>query len=299
MPMMNYAEIPKAPVVVIIGPTAIGKSDLSVNLARERGCEIASADAFQVYRKMDIGTAKVPAAILKEIPHYLVDIRDPDESYSVGEFLSEVDPLIHRAHNGGPPLIICGGTGLYIHSMLHQYKTPNIAVDSALREALNKDLVRLGSRALWERLASIDPEAARDIHPHHSSRIQRALELAVTTGQPISILRSAAPIQRQDCVLIGLRSNREYLWDRIQTRADAMINSGLIDEVSGLLAQGYSPDLPAFQALGYKETVAYLNGTLRTIDALKTAIFHHTRQFAKRQMTWFKRIQNVHWTEVG
>ncbi len=297
--MIDYSVIPNAPVVVIVGPTAIGKSDLSVNLARERGCEIASADAFQVYRKMDVGTAKVSAAILKEIPHYLVDIRDPDESYSVGEFLAEVEPLIHRAHNGGPRLIICGGTGLYIHSMLHRYQTPNIEVDPALRESLNDDLYLLGSRVLWERLAAIDADAAQEIHPHHSSRIVRALELTLTTGRPISTLRSAAPTQRLDCVIVGLRANRETVWDRILQRADAMIQHGLIDEVSGLLAQGYSPDLPAFQALGYKETVAYLNGTLPTTDALKTAIFHHTRQFAKRQMTWFKRIQNVHWTEVG
>lgn len=295
---LELTAIPRVPVVVIIGPTSIGKTDLSVALARARGCEIASADAYQVYRKMDIGTAKVSAAIRSEIPHHLVDIRDPDDAYSVGEFLAEVEPLISRATNGGAPLIICGGTGLYIHSLLYRYQTPNIPVDAELRMQLNAELQHGGSRMMWEKLVGLDPEAAHTIHPHHSSRIVRALEVVINTGFGISTLRSAAPIQRDDCVMIGLSANREYLWNRISQRVDMMIRTGLVDEVKQLLSEGYSPELPSFQALGYKETVAYLNGTLQTTDALKTAIFHHTRQFAKRQMTWFKRIQNVQWIPV-
>lgn len=297
--MIDLETIPSTPVIGIIGPTAIGKSDLAIRIARSRGADVASADAIQVYRRLDIGSAKVSREVLAEIPHHFVDIRNPDDPFSVGDFLSGVEPLISRAHHGGPPLVICGGTGMYIHSLLHRYRLPQVAVDPSVRSQLAVELVQLGSVALWERLRAVDPEIASEIHPNHSSRIVRALELVVATGRPVHELRTSAPIQRTDCVMIGLHAKREYLWRRISQRVDMMVATGLIEEVRQLLTDGYSSELASLQSLGYKETVAYLNGKLGSLDALKTEIYYHTRQFAKRQMTWFKRIQNVQWIEVG
>lgn len=236
---------------------------------------------------------------MSDIPHHFIDIRNPDDPFSVGDFLAGMEPLISRAHDGGAPLVICGGTGMYIHSLLHRFHLPQVAVDPAIRSELMAELARQGSAALWDRLRVLDSEIAAEIHPNHSSRIVRTLELVVSTGRPVKELRTAAPIQRADCVMIGLRAKREYLWHRISQRVDMMVATGLIDEVRQLLADGYSPELASLQSLGYKETVAYLNGKLESLDALKTEIYYHTRQFAKRQMTWFKRIQNVQWIEVG
>jgi tRNA dimethylallyltransferase len=294
----SFSWINDSKVVVVIGPTGIGKSQFAIDLVRYQGGEIVSADAIQVYRNMDIGSGKVSKEILAEIPHHLIDIRDPDDAYSMGHFLSDVDPLIERAHGSdGNRLVVCGGTGLYIYSLLHRFQPPSEAPDMALRQVLRQELETFGSGYLWERLNVLDPDTASEIHPNHSSRIVRALELVQNHG-PIAKNRSRDTQQRSDCTVVGITATKEIIWDRIRRRVDQMVDDGLVAEVEGLLASGYSADLPALQALGYKETVEYLNGTLPDLDALKYAIFCHTRQFAKRQMTWFKRITNVHWIEL-
>jgi len=284
-------------ILAIIGPTGIGKSDFSIRLAREWGCEVVSADAFQVYRGMDIGTAKISIDLRNEIPHHCIDIRNPDETYSVGEFLAELNPLIADATLQNKRLIICGGTGLYIHSLLHQFQLPVGAENPELRADLYSKLERNGGDLLWAQLDSLDSKAAAQIHPNQTRRVVRALEVVISTGKPLSESRSQSPEPRDDIQVIGLFKNRALLWGTLHSRVDRMIQDGLIDEVSSLLTR-YSPDSQAFQALGYKETVAYLDGKIGNHNALSESIYIHTRQFAKRQMTWFKRLTHVHWIEV-
>ena len=284
-------------ITCIIGPTAIGKSAYAINYAKKHNAEIISADAFQIYRSLDIGTAKVLPSEQENIPHHLIDIRNPDETYSVAEFLKETHEIIKNLRKKGKHCVICGGTGLYLKAFLYNYSFPD-SKDSTFRIQLQSKADNIGSKALWEELNTIDPEAANKIPYQNTRRTIRALEIIHETGQKASELRQKEQHPRKDTSIIGLTAPRERIIERINLRVDQMVHNGLIKEVEGLLESGYSKSCQAFEGIGYKETIAYLNGSLtkpEMIDLIKIK----TRQFSKRQMTWFRQIENVNWYTIS
>jgi tRNA dimethylallyltransferase len=279
-------------IIAVIGPTGIGKSDFALDLARKNNAEIISADAFQVYRYMDIGTAKVSLSVRQEIPHYLIDIKDPDEAYSVAEFLSLVRQKIVDIQARKKSVIICGGTAFYLRAFLYNYQFVQEGVDAGLRAGILAEIQEIGNAAAWEKLHKLDPAAAKIIEPQNTKRLIRAFEIYEQTKQLPSEMRKKAEQPRTDTQIIELTAPRELIYDRINQRVDRMICDGLIEEVENLLKMGYNPQLLAFQALGYKETIQYLNGTMTKLDMIEY-IKQKTRNFAKRQLTWYKRFENV------
>ena len=272
--------------LIILGQTATGKTKLSIELAKQIGAEIISADSMQVYRGMDIGTAKPTIKERQGVPHHLIDIKDPDKEWTVADFVKQANHLItHR------PYIIVGGTGLYLWSLLNGYSFLPAPVDKGIRARLEK----LPTSTLYAQLSTIDALSAQKIHANDKKRIIRALEVYGLTGKPLSESRKQNAERRaQEYTLIGLKVERDALYQRINKRVDHMIAQGLIDEVKGLLAKGYEKTLPAFQALGYKEVISYLEGKDsrdQMIDELKK----RSRHFARRQQTWFKRFENIKW----
>jgi len=279
--------------VVILGPTASGKTKLSIELAQKLNGEIISADSMQVYRGMDIGTAKPSLEERQGIPHHLIDIRDPDESWTVSDFIRETQALTTKICNRGKVPIIAGGTGLYLWALIEGFSFPITPADKELRMRLEKELLS----TLYSRLSTIDPVAAKKIHPNDKKRIIRALEVYELTGKPISELQEPRRLVAGSYQLIGLTLPREELYSRINQRVESMIEKGLIEEVKGLREKGYGKNPPSMQALGYKEVIDYLEGKWtkeEMIDELKK----RTRNFARRQMTWFRRFQNVKWFDV-
>ncbi|MGE4170616.1 MAG: tRNA (adenosine(37)-N6)-dimethylallyltransferase MiaA [Candidatus Margulisiibacteriota bacterium] len=285
-------------ITVVIGPTAIGKSDYAVQLALETGAHILSADAFQIYRHLDIGTAKPSLAQRQAVPHHLIDELEPTEPYSVAHFLEKTAALISTLRQARKPIVICGGTGLYLQAFLNQYTlSPTPTHDPAIRKELEIEAAMNGEQALWERLQQLDPDAASAIHPQNLKRVMRALEFFTLTGTQISQAQPKTQQQRDDVRLIGLTADRPIVVDRIEKRIDAMMAEGLVQEVETLL-KTYPPTLNAFEAIGYKETIAYLHGDIgyqEMLDWIKA----RTRQFSKRQMTWFKRFNHVHWIRIS
>lgn len=290
---MNFFDVIDVPfdnpILYIIGPTAIGKSDLALSLAQKHGAEIISADSYQVYQGMDIGTAKVSKEDQQKVPHHLIDIHTPDQSYSVMDFIHYCNKQI----KANKPMIICGGNGLFLRSFLYQYNFPKAESDPQVRESLmtayaqNKD-------ALWEQLNSIDPDSASRIHVNNVHQLVRALEIYTITKKAPSQIKQQHASPREDVTIVGLTCDRNVVIDRINARVDAMISNGLIEEAQGLLSAGYSPTLPALKCIGYQEAFEYIHGRI-SLDEMIELIKIHTRQFSKRQMTWFKKIDNVFW----
>jgi tRNA dimethylallyltransferase len=287
------------PITLIIGPTAIGKSDYAINLAKQTGAEIISADAFQVYRGMDIGTGKVLPHEQQGIPHHLIDTKNIDEPYSVNDFLAETNAILDTLAKQQKPAIICGGTGFYINSFLHQVTFSPGLKDQALREQLMSEYKQKGGQEMWENLALKDPHYAQTVSPNDTHRVVRALELIILgKGKPLSELISKQPTQRSDVSIIGLTADRTTVVTRIHDRIDAMFENGFVEEVQSLQHKGFNPRYQSFKALGYPEIVSYLSGSIHYNDMLE-CIKIKTRQFAKRQMTWFKKIHYVHWTKIS
>ena len=280
--------------IIILGPTAVGKSKLAVELAKKINGEIISADSMQVYRGMDIGTAKPTAEEQQGIPHHLIDIRDPDEEWTVSDFVEQTSQLTNKIANGGKQPIIVGGTGLYLWALLEGFSFPPVEANKELRAKLEKS----PTATLYEQLSAIDPKATEKIHPNNKKRIIRALEVYELTGKPISKSQKveSGKWKVENRALTGLTLPREKLYQRIEQRVDYMIEQGLIKEVKGLLAKGYSKKLPSFQALGYKEVVDFLDGKW-TKEEMIVELKKRTRHFARRQMTWFKRFKDVKWEE--
>jgi len=281
--------------IILLGPTATGKSKLAIELAKEINGEIISADSMQVYRGMDIGTAKPTEKEKQGVAHHLIDIRNPDEEWTVANFVKETEKLKNRKTK--KPLILVGGTGLYLWSLFEGYSFPDAPSDKSIRDKLSK----VDSAKLYTQLSKVDPEAAKKIHPNNKKRVVRALEVFELTGKPISKQQKRNGTVRRrrtgsEHIIIGLTLPREQLYSRINSRADQMIEKGLIDEVKGLLAKGYSKDLNSMQALGYKEVIEYLDGNWDK-DKMIEEIKKRTRHFAKRQMTWFKKFKDVKWLE--
>jgi tRNA dimethylallyltransferase len=280
-------------VLFIIGPTAVGKSDLAIKLAKELNGEIISADSMQIYKHMDIGTAKPSKEELESVPHHLIDIKDPKEYWSVTDFVEQTHLLIGVISAKKKLPIVVGGTGMYLFALLEGFSFPEIKKNEALREELEN--IRLP--ILYEQLKDVDPIAAAKINPNDKKRIIRALEVFELTGQPMSsITRSGAELPFTP-IMIGLNMDREKLNNKIELRIDKMLKDGLIDEVKGLVARGCNERCTSMQAIGYKEVIEHLEGRT-TKDEMILKLKQDTRNFAKRQMTWFKRFKNVTWYDA-
>lgn len=284
-------------VVVIIGPTAVGKTKLSIDMAKAFDGEIISGDSMQVYRDMDIGTAKVTKEEMEGIPHYMIDIRDPDEAFSAAEFQQLVRMHIHDISKRGKLPIIVGGTGLYIQSALYDYQFSESPGDEAYREGLERLAETDGVETVYDMLKHADPQSAERIHPNNVRRVIRALEILHTTGKTMSeTLEGQKQILLYDAAIVGLTMERDKLYKRINQRVDLMMEQGLLEEVKSLYEQGLR-HCQSIQAIGYKELYAYFEGTTtleEAVEALKT----NSRRYAKRQLTWFRNKMDVTWFDM-
>lgn len=286
-------------ILVVTGPTATGKTALSVELAKKLGGEIVSADSMQIYRGMDIGTAKVTKAEMQNIPHHMIDIADPSEDYSVSRYVEEADAAVRGILSRGRLPIVAGGTNLYIDSLIAGLDFAEKAEDAALRERLNKQYDDMGGEAMLEHLRGFDPERAAKLHPADKRRIVRAVEIYILTGETITRHdeETKKRPKRYDAVKIALTfADRAVLYDRINARVDKMVSDGLFDEVKGLLDSGLSPACTSMQAIGYKEPAAYFRGEMSK-DAAIELIKLSSRRYAKRQLTWLRRDDSIHWHE--
>ena len=289
----------KQPLVILSGPTACGKTSLSIDLAKRINGEIISADSMQVYRGFDIGTAKVTEAEKDGIPHYLIDEMDPTEEFNVFEFQSRARKYIADISSRGKIPMIVGGTGFYIQSVLYDIDFSDESDDKTYRHELETLAEEKGSDYLYQQLMECDPDAAKEIHPNNTKRVIRALEFFHETGQQIS---EHNRIQQQkesayNYAYFVLNRPRDILYERINRRVDLMMQEGLLDEVSGLLEKGYGEDLLSMQGLGYKELVPYVKGQI-TLEEASDLLKKNTRHFAKRQITWFKREKDTIWIDL-
>jgi tRNA dimethylallyltransferase len=282
---------------VIVGPTSAGKSELAVDLARRVGGEIVSADSQQVYRGMDIGTGKVSAAIRAEIPHHLIDVVDPDQEMTAARFLELADAAIAAIAGRGRPVVVAGGTMLYVRVLLRGLFAGPPA-DAAIRARLESEAEVSGTRALHDRLAAIDPESASRIEKSDRRRIIRALEVHELTGEPLSVHHRrhdfAETPRRYPARLVGLSPERDLLYRRIDARVEAMVVGGWLEEVAALRAAGYGPALRSQQAIGYAELHRHLDGTLELGEAVRL-IQRNSRRYARRQLSWYRRDPAVAW----
>lgn len=285
----------KPKLVIILGPTAVGKSETVLYLAAQLGAEIISADSQQVYRHMDIGTAKPSSEQRQKIPHHLIDIVDPDEEFNAALFRKLATESASDIAERGKKIIVCGGTGLYIKALTKGLFT-GPGRDPQIRQALEAKLDENGIGALYHRLEEVDPSSAARIHPNDRQRITRALEVYHVTGRPISEWQNQHAFNdlEFDVLKIGLNRQRPELYHRIEQRCDYMIQAGLIDEVKGLVEQGYRLDLPSMQSVGYRHAGLLLQGQM-SLDNAVSLMKRDTRRLAKRQLTWFRNDHEIHW----
>ena len=284
-------------ILVISGPTASGKTKLAVALAKARGGEVVSADSMQIYRRMDIGTAKPTAEEMDGIPHHMIDVADPEEDFSVARYVELASACVDDILSRGKLPIVAGGTGLYVDSLLSGRTFAAFSPESSLRRELEEELAERGGEAMLAELAKVDPEAAARLHPNDHKRIVRALEVYHSTGKTISEhnRETQALPPRYEALTIGLNfQDRADLWERIDARVDQMAANGLEREVRELLSSGLSPACTAMQAIGYKEFVAAVEGTMTWREA-EELVKLRSRQYAKRQLTWFRRAPETHW----
>ena len=288
----------KTPLIILTGPTAAGKTALSLKLAKRYNGAIISADSMQVYRRMDIGTAKLPEEDREQIPHYLIDIREPDEAFHIVDFQKESLQAIDRIHQAGQLPIIAGGTGFYIQSVLYPIDFNDDSDDPILRERLENMLNARGAGYLHRILKKGDPLSASRIHPNNARRTIRALEFYFRTKTSIAEHndREARKESGFSFCYFVLTMERETLYRRIDERVDQMIEEGLVEEVQALLKEGVPRDATSMQGLGYKEIVSYLDGEIPLEEAIRI-LKRDTRHFAKRQLTWFRRERDVIWIQ--
>lgn len=283
-------------ILTIIGPTAVGKTEIAIKIAERFNGEIISADSRQVYKYLNVGTAKPTIEQRKRVVFHLIDFLEPDENYSCGQFARDAEQLIGEVISKGRMPIICGGTGLYIRALfnpLHQLPQ----ADKGLKEKLQNLLREKGLDYLYKKLLAVDPEWAKKIGPKDKQRILRGLEVYEIAKRPLSELIKKERVQaRYKPKYIGLMISRNELYKRIDNRYHKMIENGLVDEVKNILKMGFEPDCYGLRTIGYKEIVRYLQGDWDLKTAIEKAK-QHTRNFAKRQITWFKKILGVNWYE--
>lgn len=288
---------PKQKLLVIIGPTAVGKTKLSIELAKRFNGEIISGDSMQIYRKMDIGTAKIKENEMEGIPHHLIDIKEPAESFSVAEFQHLVRAQINEISGKGKLPIIVGGTGLYIQSVIYDYQFSDAPADEVFRFMLEAKVKEIGNDALYQELVGIDPVSASQIHPNNVRRVIRALEIYHCTNKTMSEYQNEQqPDLLYDPALIGLTMEREMLYERINYRVALMMEEGLLEEVKALYQQGLR-DCQSIQAIGYKEIYEFLDGKVTMNEAAEN-LKQNSRRYAKRQLTWFRNKMDVEWFDM-
>ena len=289
----------RKPLIILAGPTAVGKTSLSIRLAKETGGEIISADSMQVYRHMDIGSAKITKEEMEGVPHYLVDVLEPEEEFNVVRFQQMAKEAAERIWEKGKIPLVVGGTGFYIQALLYDIVFTENDGDESYRSQLEqKASDEEGASELYEMLKTVDPKAAQEIHPRNIKRIIRALEFYHQTGKKISE-HNETQRQREspyNYAYFVLTDERSRLYERIDRRVDLMMEQGLLDEVRYLKERGVRKDSTAMQGLGYKELYAYLEGEYPLDEAVRI-IKRDTRHFAKRQLTWFKRERDVIWAD--
>ena len=287
----------KPNILVICGPTASGKTALAAELALRFGGEVVSADSMQVYRRMDIGTAKPTRSEQRGVPHHMIDVAEPEENYSVARYVADAVPIVDGILARGKLPIIAGGTGLYIDHLVAGRQFAPFQPDSGLRPQLQARAREEGLPALYAQLAQVDPDAAGNIHPNDEKRIIRALEVFLSTGKPLSQhdRESRALPSRYTPLTIALNfAQRPHLWERIDRRVDQMMAQGLEGEVRALLESGIPPDCTAMQAIGYKELAAAIRSGL-PVQSGAEEVKLRSRQYAKRQLTWFRRNKEANW----
>lgn len=288
----------KKPLVILTGPTAVGKTALSIKLASEIGGEIISADSMQVYRQMDIGSAKIKPEEMDRIPHHLIDILEPEEEFNVCLFEKLALEAMEQIYERGHIPVVVGGTGFYIQALLYQIDFTEEETDTAFRDKLWQLGEEKGNHYLHELLRKVDPESAEEIHENNRKRVIRALEFYENSGKPISTHNKE---QRQktsaynSCYFV-LTDDRKKLYERIESRVDQMLSKGLVDEVRTLKERGCNASMVSMQGLGYKEILEYLDGRCSLLEAVEK-IKKETRHFAKRQLTWFRREKDVIWLD--
>ena len=284
------------PLIVLVGPTAVGKTDLAVRLAEELKAEILTADSMQIYKGMNIGTAKPTREERRGVPHHLIDLVDPDQTFTVVDYQEHYRKKLKELEIKKSIPILSGGTGLYVRAVTQDFSFPDPPADSKLRAELRQKAETEGKTALHQWLSRVDPKSAAKIHVNDVKRTLRALEVYVNTGTPFSKLQKSVGGNKlsEDTIYIGLSRTREELYQRIELRVDQMIKTGLREEVQSLLELGYGPELQSMQGLGYKEIIPVIKGET-TLDQALTLLKTRTRRYAKRQLTWFRREPIERW----
>lgn len=287
----------KIPILILTGPTAVGQTALSIELAKILGGEIISADSMQIYRKMDIGSAKISQEEMDSVVHHMIDVVDPDEDFSVADFHDMASQIISDIHKRGKLAIVTGGTGLYLNSLVYDMDFGGTNSDPSIRKDLEEILNDKGKDYLYRLLQDLSPEAAKRIHPNNTKRVIRAIEVYKTGGDMGDFSNDLKYNPKFDAKIIVLNRDRSILYDRINQRVDMMFDMGLLDEVKGLHQMGYTSQMQSMKGIGYKEVLEYFDGKMtleESIDILKQG----TRRYAKRQITWFKRYENALWLDL-
>lgn len=288
----------KKPLIILTGPTAVGKTKSSIGLAKAVNGEIISADSMQIYKHMDIGSAKIRPQEMEGIPHYLVDVLEPDEEFNVVRFQKMAKKAMEHIYAKGKIPIVVGGTGFYIQALLYDIDFTDNEEDNTYRKELEKLAEEKGCEYLHKELRKIDPKSADEIHANNIKRVIRALEFFHQTGQKISEHNEKERAKESPYIFryFVLTDDREVLYDRINRRVDVMLEEGLVQEVMSLKEKGYTRDMVSMQGLGYKEILSYLDGEC-TLEEAIYILKRDTRHFAKRQLTWFRRERDVTWVD--
>ena len=297
--MSDEVKTEKTPLLIVAGPTATGKSDSAVELALRMNGEVISADSMQVYRGMDIGSARVTVGEMRGVPHHLIDCADPSENWNVVRFQKEARRAVQDIASRGRLPILCGGTGFYIQALLYDIDFTQMEENTPLRDRLSALAAEKGPEAVHALLLEKDPASAAAIHPNNLKRVIRAIEFMEESGGSIAAHNSQQR-ERESAyrsVFFVLTMDRARLYERIDRRVDIMMERGLVDEVAGLRAMGIQRDSTSMQGIGYKQIYGYLDGEYDLEEAVRL-IKRDTRHFAKRQLTWFKREKDVIWTDL-
>lgn len=285
-------------IIAVCGPTAVGKTKYAIEAAKAFGGEVVSCDSMQLYKYMDIGSAKPTAEELAQVPHHLVDLIDPADAFSVAEYQKLAREAIEDIFDRGKVPVIAGGTGLYLNSILYDMDFSNAKQDQNLRLQLEKEAEEFGPEYLHNKLRELDSEAASRIHPNNIKKVVRAIEGALSGDNIKDFKECNTKVKDFERILIGLTRDREELYDRINLRVDLLVEQGLFDEVKGLLDKGLTESDISMKGIGYKEIIGYFNGKYTEDEAIDL-IKKNTRHLAKRQITWFKRYEDIHWIDIS
>ncbi|VIF82216.1 tRNA delta(2)-isopentenylpyrophosphate transferase [Clostridioides difficile] len=288
----------KIPLIILTGPTAVGKTDLSIKLAKDMNAEIISADSMQIYEYMDIGSAKVTEAEMQGVKHYLIDEVKPDYPFSVSEFQQRAKKYIYEINEKGKCVLVTGGTGLYLNSLIYNMDFAQSDANNELRKELQNQLAEKGIDYMHNRLKELDEESANRIHKNNTKRVIRALEVCLSGKKMNDFSNDLKFNEEYQPIIIVLNRDREHLYQRINMRVDIMLKNGLVEEVKKLLSMGFKKDMISMQGIGYKEILKYLDGEYTYEEAIEI-IKRDSRRYAKRQITWFKRYKTAKWFDLG